>query len=61
MDLFDEGYHEQTEFVPSEKLNGFLVCVKCKSITVAPWSKDFPKWRFCPVCGRSIKKGEKNA
>lgn len=50
---------EQTEFVPSEKINGFLVCNKCHKTIVAPWSKDFEKWQFCPVCGRSIKKGGK--
>lgn len=58
MEQFDDGYFEQAELVPSRKYKGFLTCSKCEKPIIEPWSEQIKVWRFCPYCGRSIKRGK---
>lgn len=60
LNSFDEGWHEQAELVASKKYNGFLTCSKCGKPIIEAWSEQIKLWRFCPYCGRSIKKGVVN-
>ena len=61
MDIHDEGYREQAELVPSTKYKGFLTCDKCGKPFIEPWSGQLRFWRFCPYCGRSLKRRKEGA